>query len=187
MANLLLIRHTTPAHAEGLCYGHLDLDLASSYAEELQLIREHLAPLSRGKFRVYSSPLKRCRQLAEDLDLGPVCIDEDLREMHFGEWEGLLWDDIPREISTPWTDDFVELAPPGGESFRQVEARALRFLASLEKESQEEDRLNICVSHSGIIRALRCWDLKLHLDRAFDTPLPYGAIFRLAGAGSEPA
>ena len=60
---LILIRHTTPAIEKGICYGQSDLNVADSFEAELELILKEV-----GQHRkVYSSPLKRCRILAERL------------------------------------------------------------------------------------------------------------------------
>lgn len=186
MKRLVLVRHTTPAAPLGLCYGQLDLELASSYPSELAQIKSQLEPgfagLERSRLKVFSSPLKRCRQLSDDLTkafaTSAFCVDEDLIELNFGEWEGQLWSAIPPEVSSPWTENFVEAAPPGGESFRQLEKRALRFLESFMKSELEQA---LVVTHSGVIRALRCWSRGEDLSKAFDLPLPYGAILEVGG------
>ena len=58
---LTLLRHTTPNHHQGLCYGRLDLDLADSFVVEA---RRALAALGKVT-AIYSSPLSRCMRLAE--------------------------------------------------------------------------------------------------------------------------
>lgn len=182
MKRLLLIRHTTPDALPGLCYGRLDLGLAGSYAAEKKELSAALQPLmetrSRDRWRVFASPLRRCRQLAEDLTGGPVCVAEDLIELDFGRWEGLLWSAIPKEESLPWTEDFVRAAPPGGESFETLERRARRFWQNF---LASDTQCALAFSHSGVIRALRCLARGEGLERAFDEPLPYGAIFEMGG------
>ena len=59
----MLLRHTTPAVAEGTCYGRLDLPLAESFDTEFEALKAALPAFGR----LVSSPLARCRQLAEQL------------------------------------------------------------------------------------------------------------------------
>src|SRR5690606_6537746 len=79
--------------------------------------------------RVVSSPLQRCRRFAEWFagDRGlPLAVEPELREIHFGHWEG-------RDIAAVWQEDgaFLEryyrspgdLAPPGGEAPAEAFAR----------------------------------------------------------------
>lgn len=170
MRRITLLRHTRPEMEAGLCYGRSDLDLAASYAEERDAIRGRRLVFDR----VYTSPALRCRRLAEDLSARPVCVDEALQELDFGTWEGRLWRDIPRAESEPWTSDFVHRAPPEGESFIFLARRALAFIAGL---SESADVL--LVTHSGVMRALRVWDLNLTLEDAFHADLGFGASFEL--------
>jgi probable phosphoglycerate mutase len=77
---------------------------------------------------VVSSPLARCRQTAEaaaaalGLDL---TVEPGLRETDFGVWEGLTFAEVrarhPAEL-TAWFGS-ATVAPPGGESFAEVERR----------------------------------------------------------------
>ena len=58
-------------------------------------------------------------------------IDDRLAEMNFGDWEGRPWDSIPRLEIDAWAADVAGYAPPGGESPRDLQRRALDFVASL--------------------------------------------------------
>ena len=111
---IYLIRHTTPAVARGICYGQTDLDVTGSFREEAEVIRQHL-PADIGT--VYSSPLKRCTQLAQQLFPDrPLRLMRELMEIHCGEWEMRAWDGLPPEEVNPWMADFVRVRIPGGES-----------------------------------------------------------------------
>lgn len=173
---ILLLRHTRPDIARGLCYGRLEVGLAPSYPDE----RRALASSIPAHSRLFSSPSLRCRTLAEDLASGPVCLSEEIMELDFGLWEGKLWNDIPRHESEPWTDDFIRAAPPGGESFAQLTRRTLRFMASLPL-----DQDLVIVTHSGVIRALRMWDQDRPLQEAFAEDLSFGGIYELTRHARE--
>ncbi|CCG40216.1 histidine phosphatase family protein [Magnetospirillum molischianum] len=170
---MILIRHTTPAGAAGVCYGRLDLALAESFEAEAEAIAAALPP---GPWRLFSSPATRCRRLAERL--GPaVTIDERLSELDFGAWEGLRWDDIPPEQMEPWGKNFVTAPPPGGESFTELAARARAFAAEI--VAQPDTVETVAVTHSGVIRALLTAARGMSLAEAFTLEVPFGSIHRI--------
>lgn len=139
---LHLIRHPKPIVDPGICYGRLDL-AAENVAEVAARLRAELPP----GLPVWSSPLRRCRELAEQLQAAPG-IDARLAEMDFGAWEGRPWDAIPRGEIDAWAADVAGYAPPGGESPRQLQQRALAFVAELTVPEA------VIVTHAGVIRVL---------------------------------
>jgi alpha-ribazole phosphatase len=132
--------------AAGLCYGHTDLSLADTVAPWAAALREEIDP----SLPCYTSPLQRCRLLADALHPAPVA-DSRLMEMNFGEWEMQFWDALPRDALDAWAADPLGFAPPGGESVMQMQARVLAFL----RERVEDDLL--LVTHGGVIKLL--WGL----------------------------
>ena len=88
---VFLIRHPRPIVGPGICYGRLDVDCYDAPA-----VANALKPLLPGGTRVFSSPLRRARQLAEALSPN-VIVDARLSEIDFGEWEGRHWDAIDRQ------------------------------------------------------------------------------------------
>jgi alpha-ribazole phosphatase len=139
---LHLIRHPKPIVEQGVCYGRLDLAAESPAAAAARLRDEMPAGLP-----LWSSPLRRCRALAEQLHVQPV-LDERLVEMDFGTWEGKRWDDIPRHELDAWAADVAGYAPPGGESPLGLQQRALAFVATLTVPEA------VIVTHAGVIRTL---------------------------------
>jgi len=169
---MILVRHTTPAGAEGRCYGRLDLPVIESFETEAAQV---VAALPPGAKRIYSSPSLRCRLLAERLG-APVTLDERLLELDFGAWEGVRWDAIPRDLLAPWCDDFVHARPPGGETFVELAARAEDFAAAAAAIARSEGVEPLIVTHSGVIRALLTRARGLPLSAAFDLDVPYGSV-----------
>src|ERR1700733_9416049 len=94
VSEILFVRHAATAMAARFC-GHSDPDLnAFGQAQPADLI----VRLSGERLeRVYSSDLKRARSTAQAIaDAHGVAVETHtaLREIHFGEWEGLSWEDI---------------------------------------------------------------------------------------------
>jgi alpha-ribazole phosphatase len=175
---LILVRHTRVIGAEGLCYGRTDVALAGTFAEEAAAV---CAALPAGLAAVYSSPAARCRALASLL--GPASrIDARLHELDFGRWEGRLWADIPREHLDAWGADFVDGAPPGGESFTALAARASAFADDVTR--RHGGAPVVAVTHGGVIRALVARARGLALAEAFSIDAPPGSVHPLAPAAA---
>ncbi len=169
--DLYLIRHPWPAVAPGVCYGAADLPLAEAVAP----VAERLKPLLPEGARVLSSPLQRCRQLAEALHPSPV-LDPRLQEINFGRWEGKTWDDIYREDRNSldaWAKDVLHFTPPGGESAAQMQARALACVGELAHED------TVIVTHGGVIRALLVYWLGIPAERWRQVQLDFGHLTKV--------
>ena len=162
-----LIRHPKPQIEAGICYGQLDI-LAKIENSDLVRLRAELPP----DLPVWSSPLLRCRQLAEQLHPQPI-VDARLAEMNFGEWEGRTWHDIPRHELDAWADDVTGYAPPGGESPTALQRRALDFIAGLDVPEA------VIVTHAGVIRTLLAHWQGLPPERWTALNFAYGACTRV--------
>lgn len=160
---LYLIRHAKPDIEPRICYGRLDCPASGSRATVTILLEQLPAGLP-----VWCSPLRRCRELAEKLHVAPV-IDGRLAEMDFGLWEGRRWDDIPRPELDAWAADVAGYAPPGGESPRQLQRRALDFVESLDVPEA------VIVTHAGVIRTLLAHWQGLPPERWTELNFAYGS------------
>lgn len=170
---IVLIRHPRPAVGEGVCYGSSDLGLADGFEAAAGALRGRLADLAGTT--LFSSPLQRCRKMAEIL--GTPRIDQRLQELHFGKWELAPWDAIDRGEFEHWREDFVHRAPPEGESYASLSRRTLAFLADAQTQ---EHRGIIVVTHAGVIRALLAHALGVPLERSFAFRLDFGSLCRLS-------
>ena len=143
---IYLVRHPRPAVAEGVCYGRTDVDLAEDAGVVAQRLRPHL-PVDAP---VFSSPLRRCRQLAERLS--PThSVDPRLVEIDFGAWEMQRWDDIGLAALEGWATNPLHHVPPGGESPAQLLQRVGEFHAALQVQNFTEV---VLVAHAGVMKAL---------------------------------
>lgn len=168
---LHLIRHPRPLIEPGVCYGQLDV-MAENPATTAERLHGELWPGLSSGFTLWSSPLRRCRALAEilaemlsavpperqanaahspDSSMAsqlPVNFDARLMEMDFGDWEGRPWDLVPRSQLDAWAADVEGYAPPGGESPYQLRERVLEFVGGLGNGE------HVLVTHAGVIRLL---------------------------------
>ncbi len=173
---LRLLRHPATAASGKQCVGQTDVGLSAEGLAAIERIAEEAARAGPG--RVLSSDLRRCRMLADAigarLNIRPEP-DAVWREVNFGVWENRPWDEIrshdPHTLSA-WMNDFVTVAPPGGESFHQLQSRVVSALQKI--EAQPSDNL-LVVTHGGVIRAAICAFSDLPLRRAFEVDVPYGS------------
>ena len=164
---VFLIRHPRPRIEPGVCYGRLDVG-----CEDAQAVAASLKSLLPEGTPVFSSPLRRARQLAEALVPAPR-IDERLSEIDFGEWEGRRWDEIDRGALDAWAADVLNYTPPGGESVASLQGRAIAFAASLDLP-----RVAV-VTHAGVMRSLVGHWQRLPADEWTRLKFDYGSLTRI--------
>ena len=150
-----LVRHAQPLVAPGVCYGALDVP---ADAQATQQAASGLAQRLPSGARVQVSPLLRCQQLAQALQLLRPDLrfdtEQRLAEMNFGAWEGQRWDDLPPEAFDAWTNDFWRHRVGGGECVADFMGRVgdvwdAAVAVSVPGVSQ------VWLSHAGVIRAAR--------------------------------
>lgn len=177
--NLYLVRHTAPDILPGICYGQTDIEVADTYAHEVKVVQAKLAAVS--PVVIYSSPLKRCSQLAAEIAAPLKCSlrhDPRLMELHFGDWEQMAWNDIPRGLVDVWADDHVMQAPPAGESFHALSLRVQDFFQEVGANHMGQDV--IVMTHAGVIRAMLSHALNLPLIDSFRLQIDYGSVSKIA-------
>ena len=150
MSEMYFIRHGETAMAGTFC-GHSDPELNDRGRDQAKSLR-HL----QGLQCVYSSDLRRALSTAEAMGV-PVVVRPALREMYFGQWEGLRWEEIERAdagYAGEWLARYPELSAPGGESFQDFEARVINELEWL----LDQPGPVAVVTHGGVLRVvLRHW------------------------------
>lgn len=170
---IYLIRHTKPAVKPGTCYGWTDLDVDTSFDNELKIIAEKVYDLSNYKF--YSSPLLRCSRLAKALAKNSsIDYDDRLKELNFGCWEGIEWDNIPEKEMSIWGKDYINNQVPGGESYSMLLNRIEDFWSNI---NLNEDI--VIVAHDGVIRAILYLLLEMKKENVFRINLEYGAVIKI--------
>ena len=198
--DIYLIRHTEVAVGRSIAYGQTDVDLADTYPEQRDRLQTHLP---NDVSAIFSSPLTRCRRLANDLatrlsggsqiETAPgqtalvgahphiVQFDDRLKEFAFGDWEMIPWADIDRAALNHWMADFVNVSTPNGESFSAVFDRVGAFWREqiLPLCNMPDSHPVLVVAHGGVIRALLCLFLDLSLQNAYRLNLDYGAVTKL--------
>ncbi len=186
MPTIYYIRHgETEWNALGRLQGAQDIPL-NELGREQSLHAGHILAdlLSRDGLSVSSihfvaSPLDRARQTMDlvrwvlKLPLSGYAIDDRLRELGYGEWEGSTLaeaqvrdpDLFARRQAEKWT-----VAPPRGETYVSLQARVADWYRGLRGDT-------VAAAHGGTLRALM---VALGLETpesAADLPIEQGAVY----------
>jgi alpha-ribazole phosphatase len=176
---LVLVRHGEPDESmHGRCYGRLDVPLSAAGLRRAAAVAEALR--SHEIDAVYSSPLQRAfdtaRAVASAHGLEPIP-REDLRELDFGELEGLSHEEIASkhpDLYRFWMEDPSIVRFPGGEALSDLRARVLPEVAGIRE--QHEGRAVAVVAHGGVVRVMLSDVLELPDAAFFRLDQPYGAL-----------
>lgn len=150
--NIYVLRHPeVENHKENVFNGTIDVDLSLKGYEQTDELFEFFE--GKGIKRVYTSPLKRCKVVAEKFEgICDVVVDNRLRERSFGVFESMSWEKIEKVYSDDakaFLKDPFYYRPKGGESFYDVELRVKDFMDA-ELKSLSGDVL--IVAHGGVNR-----------------------------------
>lgn len=150
---VVLVRHAS-AEGQGCFLGQRDAPLSRTGRRQLPAL---VARLRRYEIAaVYCSDLARtvttAAAIARHFDVTPE-IRPRLRELHFGRWEGLSWDEVtarfPRRAAR-WLATCPYPAAPGGESFTHFKRRVTRELTRI--VAANPGRCVAVVTHAGVSR-----------------------------------
>lgn len=167
---LYLVRHTRVDVPSGICYGQTDVPLAESFEAESDSVRSRLSGIEFES--VFCSPLNRCVELGNQLNF-QLQLDNRLKELNFGEWEGQAWDTIfESERGKKWFIDYLNDPCPNGESYNDMLRRVKHFITDL----PDTDANILVITHAGVIRAFRVLLKNWPVKKAFDKPIAYGQI-----------
>lgn len=132
--------------------------------------------------QVVASPLSRCADFARAYALEyrlPLRIDERLRELDFGEWEGRTAEEImetsPQALLSFWQDPW-EHGPPGGEPLAHMYSRVIGAWRDIVADA----RATLVIGHGGPLRVILCHVLRLPLERLLHVEVPHATLHRIA-------
>lgn len=154
---LILLRHgLTDDNVKKKYCGFRDPGLTLTGQRQAKKTREKLKAVKIAK--AFCSDLKRSWQTAHilfrDSDI-PIEKKPGLREINFGEWEGLTSPQVLKKypkIYKEWVRDPFSISIPGGEKVRHF---VRRITATLEQISRRHDQETVAiVGHSGVIRVI---------------------------------
>lgn len=155
VTRIYLVRHGEIAGSGEFRYnGQSEVPLTPRGMEQYRALSGRLkeAPVAA----CYTSDLSRCMLGADILcaerGIRPIPRPE-LRELSFGEWEGLTWTELKERFPEEWRarmDDFVNVRPPGGENLLDLRERVLPVIREIVERHRGEQAL--VVAHGGVNR-----------------------------------
>lgn len=153
---ITLIRHGKVDGPAAL-YGHTDI---TSSIEGLREVQQNIETLHRLNTisHIVCSPLLRCTQPAQTFSLTqqlPVQIIHELKEMNFGRWDGIPFEQFTDEhwqsLNQFWETPAIAHVP-GGETLQLFAERIIRSWKIIESNIAAQHQLVIC--HGGVIRII---------------------------------
>jgi broad specificity phosphatase PhoE len=124
---------------------------------------------------VYSSPSNRALQTAQTIvgKTEEIRIDDDLREIGMGDWEGQKQEDIqadyPEAFHSFWNTPHL-FESSNGETFEQLQDRVVKFL---EKIQLHQGETVLVVTHTVFIKSLLAYCKGLPISKLWDPPYIY--------------
>ncbi len=180
---ILLARHgETRENRERRFQGQNDVPLSEAGVEQAHALAAQAAAEDPRIVALYTSPQRRARQTAEIVgaELGlQARVDERLKEVHVGAWEGRLKDDVERDDPEAWAafraagEDFRF---PGGESFHEQQERVIEALVDV---TQRGELPALLVCHRGVIRAALAHTHRRGLETYHEWKVPNAELIRL--------
>ncbi|WP_425060756.1 Phosphoserine phosphatase 1 [Sporomusa carbonis] len=170
MTRLILVRHgETLWNLERKYQGHSDIALTDKGLRQAKLVAERLN--GEKVDAVYASDLSRALKTAECIAARhnlTVNVVPELREIKFGEWEGLNYEQIterwPGLLGKLWsTPDEIQI--PGGETFHQLKERAYTAIKKI--VDTHPGQTVVVVAHGGTIGTILCAMLDIHLNHVW--------------------
>jgi probable phosphoglycerate mutase len=181
---LLLARHGQSVSNAVRCFqGTHDVALSELGLRQADALAD--AVLRRRVAAVYTSPMIRARGTAERVvaRLGiPLRVEDDLRELSLGEWEGCTVDEVCARPGNPyarWVRDPVAAPPPGAEPLDAVQARVMGAVARIAAAHPNGDDV-LVVAHGGVISAYLAHCLGLPLSSIWRLVLGNASLTEVA-------
>ncbi|MEX2270633.1 MAG: histidine phosphatase family protein [Vicinamibacterales bacterium] len=157
--NLYLIRHgQTEFSRENRFCGTSDPPLTGAGAAMAEAFARAYASVKWDA--IYTSPMLRSRQTADAiarLTGVQATVEDGLKEIAYGEWEGLTVDDVKARwpgAYAYWAADVASRGAPGGETAFHVAARAMRVVEAI--RTRHETGNVLIVSHKATLRIITC-------------------------------
>ncbi len=168
MGKIYLIRHGETDSNKGHQFqGRMDWPLNGAGMAQAAQMAKYMQQFDLDA--IYTSSMVRAKMTAAQLAMAKGMSYKSvdlLKEISFGDWEGLSFDEIRRRWPGEM-DNFLnhptKWVPPHGETFEAAGVRAQAGLQQIFDEAGHDKNIAI-VAHGGIIRLLLCSILGIPLD-----------------------
>jgi broad specificity phosphatase PhoE len=183
LTRLLLVRHAeVETRYHRIFGGKIDMNLSPRGDEQARLLAKFLH--TKKLEALYASPMKRVQQtLAPFLQNGapPQTIVPNLREVDFGDWTGLNWEQVCKQfnlLTHEWLDHIERGVMPNGENGPQFRARVEPCLRKIIKDHPGQIVGIAC--HGGVIRMILAILLEIPLSQTNMFEIEYASMTQIA-------
>jgi broad specificity phosphatase PhoE len=180
---LWLIRHAeVESRYQRVFGGRIDMGLSPRGHEQAAALAQYLGP--KAVSAIYASPMKRVRQTLKPWLVNGVpkpIILPDLREVDFGDWTGLTWEQVRIQYGVSaweWLDQLESAAIPNAESAAAFRARVEPCLRQIIRDHPGGQVGIVC--HGGVIRIVLAILLELPLPKIAGFQIEYASLTRVA-------
>jgi broad specificity phosphatase PhoE len=177
--SLFLLRHAeVEARYQRIFGGRIDMDLSPCGHEQAAALARYLG--AKEFDAAYSSPMKRVQQTVAPLvkaGLPDPAVVEGLREVDFGDWTGLGWEEVRTRFNVSafqWLDLLERGAIPNAESAKSFRARVESCLREI-LEAHPGQRVAI-ICHGGVIRMILSILLGIRLSKMAGFEIEYASL-----------
>lgn len=189
ITRLLLLRHGEVETRYHRVFGGSQIDMNLSAAGHEQA--KHLAAFLEGKAvdAIYVSPMKRALQTLAPMNAKRGHVPEivqKLREVDFGDWTGLNWDEVRVRFNVSayqWLHLLDQAAIPNAETGRQFRARIEPAVKAILEAQKGKTAAVVC--HGGVIRMILSILLDLPLPTTSSFEIDYASITTLSVASNK--
>lgn len=195
--HIYLLRHGKVA-AKAALYGATDVEVL---AETNQSIAQALIEQKLSFDTIYSSPLRRCKTLAQlilstntatNTKANEVTVIDDFKEMSFGVFDGVPFDDIYQNkaqwqlLENFWQSPSLHTLPQAELMADFYQRVVKRWQQGLRDITTQKNTLVVC--HGGVIRMILASILKEDINQngwyqSYD--IPYGSLTQLILANGD--
>ena len=159
--------------------GHTDVDITETGVIQMNRLAERLRLVELSA--IYATGLKRTEKGARIIGQYhnlPVITRPEMREIYFGDWEGMSLEEIekiyPGKLDKRFAD-IVSYRPPGnGENMKDVSKRVKTCLNEILREQAGYHIL--IVAHGGVNRTILCDALGMDIKNLFNIQQDYGCL-----------
>ena len=184
LTRLLLVRHAeVEVRYQKIFGGTIDMNLSPRGLEQAQMLAKFLG--GKKMDAIYASPMKRVQQTLAAV-LKNSCapsqtILPDLREVDFGGWTGLNWEQVCVKfnlLTHEWLDHIERGVAPNGESGPKFRQRVEPCVRKIISENSGKTVGIFC--HGGVIRMILAILLELPLPRTNMFEVEYASVTQIA-------
>jgi broad specificity phosphatase PhoE len=183
---LILIRHGEVEERYHRVFGgRIDMGLSELGCRQAAALAEHFGPGTLDV--IYASPMRRAQQTLEPLirhSRSAPITEHDLREVDFGDWTGLKWEEVRERFNVSafdWLAQIERGAIQNAECGARLRSRIEPCLQAILERHVGQTVGIIC--HGGVIRMLLSLLIDVPLAKTASFEIDYASVSEITVAG----